>query len=121
MAAPIIWSLHDVSPETFARARSIVGTMADAGVRDLAILIVPSATWTDDQLETLRTWDRSGYVLGAHGWTHRAVPPRDLPRRPERIKNDPNDDRALWKLPVPWTTKHRSPTGPWKSKNDFQD
>jgi predicted deacetylase len=81
MPPPLIWSLHDVTPETLGRAESIVGMMVDAGVRDLAILIVPSGVWTDEQLETLRRWERDGHTLGAHGWTHRSVKPRELYHR----------------------------------------
>jgi predicted deacetylase len=81
MAVPIIWSLHDVSPATIDRATSIVDVMVEAGVRDLAILIVPSGVWTDGQLETLRTWERAGHVLGAHGWTHRGIAPRGIYHR----------------------------------------
>jgi predicted deacetylase len=81
MAAPIIWSLHDVSPATFDRSEAIVGVMIAAGVRGLAILIVPSGVWSDSQLEALRTWERAGHVLGAHGWTHRASAPRGVYHR----------------------------------------
>ncbi len=81
MAVPIIWSLHDVSPTTIDRAASIVDVMVEAGVRELAILIVPSGVWTDGQLETLRTWERAGHVLGAHGWTHRGIAPRGIYHR----------------------------------------
>ena len=81
MAVPIIWSLHDVSPATIDRATAIVDVMVEAGVRDLAILIVPSGVWTDGQLETLRTWERAGHVLGAHGWTHRGIAPSGIYHR----------------------------------------
>jgi hypothetical protein len=81
MAVPIIWSLHDVSPASFERAESIVAVMVEAGIRDLAILIVPSGVWSDGQLETIRTWERDGHVLGTHGWTHRGTAPRGIYHR----------------------------------------
>ena len=81
MSVPIIWSLHDISPGTIDRAASIVDVMVEAGVRDLAILIVPSGVWTDGQIDTLRTWERAGHMLGAHGWTHRGIAPRGIYHR----------------------------------------
>jgi uncharacterized protein len=81
MPPPLLWSLHDVAPASFDRAERIVDALTAAGVRQIAILIIPSGTWSGDQLDSLRSWERDGHVLGAHGWTHRSLPPRGVYHR----------------------------------------
>jgi uncharacterized protein len=76
MSRPIIWSVHDVTPSSLERAAHIVDLVIAAGVTGLSILIVPSGTWAESQLMTLRAWEHDGHLLAAHGWTHRSVAPR---------------------------------------------
>lgn len=76
MPRSIIWSVHDVTPSSLERATHIVDLLIAAGVAELSILIVPSGTWAESQLLTLRAWERDGHLLAAHGWTHRGVSPR---------------------------------------------
>src|SRR5262245_45449890 len=72
-----IWSLHDMQPSTLGRGRAILDRLAAAGIRDVAVLIVPGAeAWDDASLATLHELSREGYPLVAHGWSHHAPSPR---------------------------------------------
>ncbi len=77
----IIWSVHDVTPSTLDRTAEIVDLLVASGGRSLAILVVPDGDWTSDHLNTLRSWERAGHILAAHGWSHRALPPRGVYHR----------------------------------------
>jgi len=77
----IVWSVHDVTPSTLDRASAIVDLLASSGARSLAILVVPDGEWTVEQIGTLRAWERAGHLLAAHGWSHRALPPRGVYHR----------------------------------------
>jgi hypothetical protein len=81
MHPPILWSIHDLAPATFARCAEMVDRLTAAGVPQIAILIIPSGEWPAAQLETLRRWERQGHLLAAHGWTHRGCEPRDVYHR----------------------------------------
>ncbi|HYM15030.1 MAG TPA: DUF2334 domain-containing protein, partial [Dehalococcoidia bacterium] len=81
MRARAIWSVHDVSAESFERARHLIAAIEAAGIAPLCILIVPHGAWTEGQRSTLRDWERAGHVLGLHGWSHRATPPQTLYHR----------------------------------------
>lgn len=50
--------------------------MSVARTRRISILIVPEGRWADGDLACLRSWEQSGHLLGAHGWSHRSGPPR---------------------------------------------
>ena len=75
---PAYWSIHDVSPATFARAGHLVERLERAGIAPLTILIVPAGEWSSGAIELLRRWAASGHLLAAHGWSHRAVEQRSL-------------------------------------------
>ena len=81
MQAPIIWSVHDVTPGSFDRCANLVDLLVSSDVREVAILVVPDGTWSDEQIGTLRRWERDGHLLGLHGWAHRAVAPRGVYHR----------------------------------------
>jgi hypothetical protein len=76
----IIWSIHDVSPESFAPASELVDRLTAAG-RPLSILVVPGGEWRGHQIETLIRWQGQGHVMAAHGWSHRCGTPRTLYHR----------------------------------------
>jgi len=80
-ASPIIWSVHDVTPVSLDRCADLVGILVDAGVPEVAILVIPAGAWEERQLATLRRWERDGHLLGLHGWSHRAVAPRGIHHR----------------------------------------
>jgi len=64
-------------PSTLERGRAILQHLASAGVRDVAVLVMPGVEpWDDASLEALQDLSRQGYTLVAHGWTHHAPPPR---------------------------------------------
>ena len=76
-----IWSLHDVCPDSFDLAETIVERLSVAGVHPLCILIIPSGDWAPRQLDALRRWERDGHTLAGHGWSHRSAPPRTIHHR----------------------------------------
>ena len=76
-----IWSLHDVCPNSFHLAETIVRRLSAAGVHPLCILVIPSGDWAPGQLDTLRQWERDGHTLAGHGWSHRSPPPRTVHHR----------------------------------------
>ncbi len=80
-ATPIIWSVHDVTPASLGRCQTIVELLADVGVGEIAILIIPAGSWSERQLATLRRWEREGHLLGLHGWEHQSVEPRGIHHR----------------------------------------
>lgn len=77
----VIWSIHDVSPESFAAANDLVDRVSAAGRRPLSILVVPGGTWSEHQIETLVRWQDEGHILAAHGWSHRSGAARTLYHR----------------------------------------
>lgn len=81
MTRSIIWSVHDVTPATIGRAAEIIALLASQHVGRIAILIVPEGVWAEGDLARLRSWERDGHMLAAHGWSHRGVPPRGLYHR----------------------------------------
>ena len=75
----MIWSVHDVTPSTMARAALIVNLLTALGKSQLCILIVPSGgQWSDEHITKLKAWEQDGHVLAAHGWTHEARRPCGL-------------------------------------------
>ncbi len=67
-----LWSVHDVSPESFARVREIVQRLTEAGRVPLTVLVVPAGQWRSDDVAQLATWQAEGHLLALHGWDHRA-------------------------------------------------
>lgn len=76
-----IWSIHDVSPATFAGATAIAARLATAGIGPFCVLVVPTGEWTGAALDTLRAWAAEGHIIAPHGWTHLAPRPRSLSHR----------------------------------------
>ena len=76
MPAEILYSVHDVAPETMSQVAHIIARLEGRGVRPLVLLVVPDREWRAPQIATLRTWQDRGHALAAHGWTHRSTPPR---------------------------------------------
>lgn len=72
----VIWSIHDVSPETVAWADSMVVRLTSEGASRLMILIIPAGDWPPAALDVVRQWESAGHMLALHGWDHRAVRPR---------------------------------------------
>ena len=70
--ARALWSVHDVSPNSFPRVREIVQRLTDAGRGPLTVLVVPVGEWQRDDLAQLAAWQAEGHLLALHGWDHRA-------------------------------------------------
>ncbi len=82
MTLSIIWSVHDVTPASIGRVDEIIELLSSvAGAQRICILIVPDGSWTDADVATLRGWEGRGYLLGAHGWSHRSLRPRGIYHR----------------------------------------
>ena len=79
MAAPTIWSFHDVAPDTIGLTRQMLSDLARNNIKSVTLLVVPAIrSWTAHDLAVLKSLEDEGYVLAAHGWTHTNAPPRSL-------------------------------------------
>lgn len=79
MAAPTVWSIHDVAPDTIGLARQILSDLARSNIKSVTLLVIPDArSWTAQSLAVLKSLEDEGYVLAAHGWTHNNKPPRSI-------------------------------------------
>lgn len=76
-----IWSIHDLSPATFADAAAIAARLTAAGIGPFCLLVTPAGEWPEAALAQLRAWAAAGHLVAPHGWTHRAPPPRSLYHR----------------------------------------
>jgi predicted deacetylase len=81
MPSPIIWSVHDATPDSLDRCANLVDLLVSRGVREVAILVVPDRSWSELETGTLRRWEREGHLLGLHGWAHKAMAPRGVYHR----------------------------------------
>ena len=77
----LLWSIHDVTPDSLDRCRELVDILVARGVSEIAILVVPAGSWPERQIDALRRWEREGHLLGLHGWEHRAIAPRGIYHR----------------------------------------
>lgn len=78
----MLWSVHDVTAQTMARAELLVDLLTAAGKSPLCILIVPAGEqWCTAHIATLKRWEREGHMLAAHGWRHKSEPPHGLYHR----------------------------------------
>lgn len=77
----VIWSIHDVSPETVAWADSMAVRLTSNGEAPLMILIIPAGDWPGAALDVVRGWESAGHMLALHGWDHRALPPQGAHHR----------------------------------------
>lgn len=68
----VIFSLHDVMPETMNKVEKILDYTDDLSIGPMALLVVPGKDWQRDQIDRLRQLSASGYELAAHGWNHKA-------------------------------------------------
>ncbi len=69
----VVWSLHDISPDTLEGGLQILDHLAANGIREVAVLVIPGQRpWDQRALEKLRALEAEGYPLLAHGWSHRA-------------------------------------------------
>ncbi len=75
-ARSLLWSVHDVAPDSLDRCQALVDVLVAYGVPELAILIIPAGCWSESQLDVLRRWECEGHLLGLHGWEHRGIAPR---------------------------------------------
>ncbi|AFL74144.1 DUF2334 domain-containing protein [Thiocystis violascens] len=64
-------SVHDVMPETLPQVNRILALLAAEQVSAVTLLVVPGASWTARDLDTLRDYEARGYELAGHGWRHR--------------------------------------------------
>jgi predicted deacetylase len=79
MAAPILWSIHDVAPDTIGLAHRILNGLARHNIKNVTLLVIPDLrSWTAHSLAMLKSLEDEGYVLAAHGWTHNNEPPRSI-------------------------------------------
>ena len=65
-----IVSIHDVSPVTLERVKSIIATCSDTITSNLILLIIPGHNWLPEQMQQLAYWQSRGCVLAGHGWMH---------------------------------------------------
>ncbi len=71
-----IVSIHDLTPQTFARVERILDWLQARAVPPVALLVVPGRPWQPAQLQRLRQLAEAGHELAAHGWQHQTRPRR---------------------------------------------
>lgn len=74
-------SIHDVMPETLDHVQALIDCLAPAARPNTLLLVVPGRDWQTHQIEQLRRWQRQGFELVGHGWSHRAPEYRSLYHR----------------------------------------
>jgi hypothetical protein len=77
----VIWSIHDVSPETVAWADNMVVRLTSSGASPLMILIIPAGDWPSTALDVVGGWESAGHILALHGWDHQALRPNGVYHR----------------------------------------
>jgi len=65
-----IVSIHDVAPATLSRVEAIIERLPPQCRKNLLLLVIPGVAWSSSDLETLRHWQASGFILVGHGWQH---------------------------------------------------
>lgn len=68
-----IVSVHDVMPETLDRVARILEYLTARRVTPVTLLVVPGREWRPAQLDRLRDFERAGFILAGHGWTHQVA------------------------------------------------
>lgn len=74
-------SIHDVMPETLDQVQGLIDCLPPAARLHCLLLVVPGRDWQVHQVEQLRRWQRQGFELAGHGWSHRAPERRSLYHR----------------------------------------
>lgn len=70
---PVIVSIHDAMPATFANVLEIVKLLKSLSVHPVTILVVPGMNWHPADITRLKNLqEHSGIQLAGHGWRHRA-------------------------------------------------
>lgn len=67
----VLFSIHDVMPETLSAVSKRLDQLAEHGWERLTLLVVPGKAWCDRDIDTLHHWQRAGHTLAGHGWRHR--------------------------------------------------
>lgn len=115
MSAPLrgLVSVHDVMPETRDRVAQLLRAMPQQIPPErIVLLVVPGRDWSGDDLEWLRSLQKTGYELAGHGWSHQCAPPRTLYHRlhslllsrdaAEHLSLDPASIEALVRANRQW-------------------
>ena len=67
-----VLSIHDVAPHTLERVEKIIDKLPEKAHKHLILLVIPGLSWQKEQVETLRQFQKQGFILAGHGWYHKA-------------------------------------------------
>ena len=72
MTQPIraILSIHDVSPASIEQVKLIINQVPVELHQQITLLVIPGGDWQTQELQQLRQWQRQGFELAGHGWSH---------------------------------------------------
>lgn len=77
----IIFTIHDVLPETLESVLRLVDCMNESGLPPASLLVSPGRDWTPNHIDTLKQLAAQGHEMVGHGWSHRARDIRGLRHR----------------------------------------
>ena len=66
-------SIHDATPQNLDDIESIIQILQNQfDINKICILVIPGLNWNEIQLQRLRSWQKDGLEIAAHGWNHKA-------------------------------------------------
>jgi len=63
-------SIHDVSPQSLPEVRNILNKLSQMQFSKVILLIIPGEQWTEDDINLLKNYQQTGYILAGHGNIH---------------------------------------------------
>ncbi len=65
-------SIHDVSPSNLNNIENIIFRLSDRfNINKISILVIPGLNWNNKQINKLKTLQKKGVQIVAHGWLHK--------------------------------------------------
>lgn len=77
-ALKVIYSIHDIMPETFGNVQKQIQLFREANITNVGLLIVPNKDWSEEHFEEFRNWHNEGFQLVGHGWNHEVFGKKDF-------------------------------------------
>jgi len=63
-------SIHDVAPHTLVLVEDLISMLQGVGVDRVMLLVIPGLSWSESNLDVLRSWVDQGHLLAGHGRVH---------------------------------------------------
>jgi hypothetical protein len=66
----VLVSIHDVSPQSLPQVDTILKQLSQLQYSNIILLIIPGKQWKAKDINRLKKYQRSGYILAGHGVFH---------------------------------------------------